>query len=72
VRRLDFLPNTFTLLMVQMTSDVARAIIGMNITTVMWEERGGFMKNFKVMCILVPQIRADYDDRCGYVHATTA
>lgn len=72
VRRLDFLTNTFTLLMVQMTSDVVRAINGMDITTVQWEEKGGMKKCFKVMCIQVPQIRADYNDRCGILHATTA
>lgn len=71
VRRLDFLTDTFTLLLVQMTSDVARAVNGMDITTVQWETRGGMQLNFKVMAIMVPQLRADYSGRCGIVHATT-
>lgn len=72
VRRLDFLTSTFTLIMVQMTSDVARAINGMDITTVQWESLGGQRLNFKVMAIQVPQLRADYSGNCGILHATTA
>lgn len=71
VRRLDFLTNTYTLLLVQMTADVARAVIGMNLTTVQWPSQGGMRQNFKVMSIMVPQIRADYSGSCGIVHATT-
>ena len=72
VRRLDFLTSTFTLIMVQMTSQVARAINGMDITTVQWEGRGGMQVNFKVMAIKVPHIQADYSGNCGILHATTA
>lgn len=88
VRRLDYLANSattfaaapdritsanaFTLLMVQMTSDVCRAVNGMDITTVQWESQGGMRVNFKVMAILVPQLRADYYSRTGILHATTA
>lgn len=72
VRRLDFLTNTFTLLLVQMTSDVARAVNGMDLVTVQWESRGGMQLNFKVMCIQVPQLRADFNGNMGLLHATTA
>jgi len=75
VRRLDFLSaatNPFTLIMVQMTSDVARAVNGMDITTIQWETKGGLMLHFKVMCIMVPQLRHDFSDRCGILHATTS
>jgi len=58
--------------MVQMTSDVARAINGMPITTVQWESAGGMRLNFKVMAIQVPQIRSDYDGNSGICHATTS
>ena len=57
---------------VQMTSDVARAVVGMDITTVQWESKGGMQLNFKVMCINVPQIRADFYGNCGILHATTS
>ena len=71
IRRLDFLTNTFTVLWVQMTPDVARAVNGMDITTVQWESVGGMRLNFKVMAIQVPQIRADYNGNTGFLHATT-
>lgn len=72
VRRLDYLTSTYTMLIVQMTPDVCRAVNGMDITTVQWESLGGMRKNFKVMCIQVPQLRSDYNGNCGIVHATTA
>lgn len=71
VRRLDYFTDTFSLIMVQMTSDVARAVNGMNMTTVQWESRGGMKLNFKVMAIHVPQLRADFNSRAGILHATT-
>jgi hypothetical protein len=64
--------SPFTLLMVQMTPEVARAVNGMGITTVQWETNGGMRLNFKVMCIQVPQLRADYYGNCGICHGTTA
>lgn len=75
VRRLDFLTsdeNPFTLIMVQMTSDVVRAINGMGITTIQWDAVGGMRKNFKVLAIQVPQLRSDYSGSTGILHATTA
>jgi hypothetical protein len=75
VRRLDFLThaaNPYNLLLVQMTQDVARAVNGMDITTVQWESQGGMRVNFKVMCIMVPQLRADYNGNCGICHGTTS
>lgn len=75
VKRLDFwTPSTYSyqLLLVQMTSDVARAIIGMDIRTVQWDSMGGMRKNFKVMAILVPQIRATYAGNSGIILGSTA
>ena len=57
-------------LMIQMTSDVVRMVIGLSIMTVEWDSNGGLTKNFKVMAIMVPQIRNDQDGRCGVVHAS--
>lgn len=86
VRRLDFwapsgrnnpvLPYTNTpggayqKVLVQMTQDTARAINGMDITTVMWETMGGMSTNFKVMAIQVPQLRYDYNQVAAIVHST--
>lgn len=69
VRTLDYLSN-YDLVMVSMTSDVARMVVGMDITTVQWETHGGLQLNFKVMAILVPQIRSDFNDQSGIVHAS--
>jgi hypothetical protein len=59
----------FTLILVQLTSEVARAVNGMDITTVQWEEKGGMRLHFKVMAIQVPQLRADYYGQMGLLHA---
>lgn len=75
VRRLDYLPsstNPFTLILVQMTGETARAITGMPLTTLQWETKGGLQHNFKVMTIMVPQIREDFYGNCGIVHGTTS
>jgi len=55
-------------IMVQLTSDVVRIVQGMPITPIQWEEQGGMLINMKVMGIVVPQIRSDFDGRCGIVH----
>ena len=51
--------------LVQMTEDTVRMVEGMGITTVEWDEGGGFATNYKVMAIMVPQIRADQNGNCG-------
>jgi hypothetical protein len=68
----DITLKSTRLLMVQMTPDVARAINGMDITTVQWETKGGMQLNFKVMAIQVPQLRADAYGNCGILDATTS
>lgn len=72
VRRLDYLTNTFTLLIISMTPEVVQAVNGMDVTTLQWPSMGGMRTNFKVMCIQVPLITPDYDDRVGICHGTTA
>ncbi len=72
IKRLDFLTTDDSVLFVQMTSDVARAVNGMGITTVQWDTHGGMKTNFKVMAIMVPQLRSDFNGRCGIAHATTS
>ncbi len=71
VQTLDYLTG-YQLILVQMTSDVIREVIGMDVTTVQWETQGGMQLNFKVMAILVPQIRADQNTKTGIVHGTAA
>lgn len=72
IRTLDYLDDsTHDIVMVQMTSDVVREVIGMDITTVQWQSNGGLQQNFKVMAIMVPQLRADNSDNCGIMHGAS-
>lgn len=68
IRTLDYLTG-FKLVLVQMTSDVIRLVTGMDITTVQWETHGGMRLNFKVMAIMVPQLRGDHYGNTGIVYA---
>jgi uncharacterized linocin/CFP29 family protein len=58
------------LLLVQMQPETIRMVVGMDITTMMWETLGGMEVNFKVMAIIVPQVRADHAGNAGIVHGT--
>lgn len=71
VRTLDFLTG-YQIILVQQTSDVIRLVIGMDITTLQWETLGGMKQHFKVMAIMVPQLRADINGNSGIVHAVAA
>ena len=73
IKTLDYLGTTaqpYQVLLVQMSSDVVREVIGMDITMVQWESKGGLQLNFKVMAIMVPQLRADQLSQTGIVHGT--
>lgn len=71
IRTLDYMEN-YDMVLVQMTTDVVREVIGMDITTVQWEEQGGMLLKYKVMAILVPQLRCDQNSKTGIVHGSTA
>lgn len=66
---LDFLTG-YEMILVQMSSETIREVIGMDITTIQWEEEGGMEFHFKVMAILVPQPRVDINGNCGIVHGS--
>jgi len=53
---------------VQMTSDVVDMVVGFQPIPVMWESHGGMVVNVKVLAIMVPRLKADYDGRCGIAH----
>lgn len=52
----------------ELTPEVVRIVNGLELTTVEWETKGGMIFNFKVMAIMVPQVRADQDGKSGIVH----
>ena len=69
VETVDYIPD-YSLLLVQQTTNVVRLVIGMNIITIQWESEGGMELNFKVMCVMVPQLRADFNSNTGIVHGS--
>lgn len=71
VQTLDYLED-YDMVLVQMTPDVARVVVGMDITTLQWETHGGMLLNFKVMAILVPQLRVDQNGNGGVVYGAVA
>lgn len=74
IRRADFLSpantgGTYDFLMVSLGNpEVARAVIGMPVRVIQWPSHGGMRLNFKVMAIMVPQVRADYSGNSGIHH----
>lgn len=64
---LDFMPE-WDMVMVNMTSRTARGIVGMDLTTLQWEQQGGLELKMKVMAIMVPEMRGDFYSNCGIVH----
>ena len=74
VKTLDFLDSdssTYNVVMLEMDTTTVRLIIGMEVMTLEWDTIGGLLKNFKVMCIIIPQFRADIDGNTGIVHGST-
>lgn len=54
-------------LLVEMRTETVRMVEGLPLTTLEWPEGGGMTTNYKVMTIMVPQIRADQYGNCGIV-----
>lgn len=67
IRSADFMPEN-DMVLVQMTSNVVRGVVGQDIITLQWDSDGGLKKNFKVLAILVPQLRSDHYGNTGIVH----
>lgn len=71
VDTLDHLTN-FQMLLVQQSRSVVRMVIGMDVVTLQWESHGGMQLNYKVMTIMVPQLRTDHNGNTGIVHGTAS
>jgi len=69
ITTLDYMQN-YDMILVELQSNVIRLVIGMDITVVQWDTNGGMKKNFKIMTIVVPQVRADFNSRTGIVHGS--
>jgi uncharacterized linocin/CFP29 family protein len=57
-------------IMVQFSKDVVDMIDGIQPTLVEWDTHAGFVKHFKVICIMLPRVRNDADLQSGIVHST--
>lgn len=69
IQSLDYMTD-FDVAMIQMTSDIIRMVVGMEMVNVQWDTNGGLWKNFKTMCIIIPQFRTDQDGNTGLVYGT--
>jgi len=67
VKVADYLTDD-NVLLVQMQSTTIRMVVGMEMRMIQWSTDGGLRHHFKLMTIMVPQPRADQNDRCGIVH----
>lgn len=59
----------YKMILRQRSGRTSRAIVGMDIQVVQWDTEGGMKKNFKVICIMVPQNRSDMNGDCGLLNA---
>jgi uncharacterized linocin/CFP29 family protein len=64
VKPADYLPADHVAL-VELDQSTIRIIEGMQPTPIEWDSKGGMNFHFKVMAILVPQLRADSDSNTG-------
>ena len=67
----DFLPAN-SVVLVENNVQTIREVVGLDVTTLEWEEQGGMIMEYKVMAIMVPQPRADQNGRCGIIHGSKA
>ena len=69
IETLDYLTG-YQAVLVHLTPEVIRQVIGQEITTLQWELHGGMEIRFKVLTISVPQLRGDINGNTGIVHAS--
>lgn len=69
--KLDFLSG-YQIILLQPDRRVVRMINGMALKTVQWESHGGMEINFKVLGIIVPQVRSNASGDNGIVHGVAA
>jgi hypothetical protein len=62
--------DDYEMLLVHLSSDTVQALNGIGITTTQWQEEGGMVFNFKVMAMMLPLIRSDFNDETGIVYVT--
>lgn len=72
IESMDYIDDgEYHMLLVNEKTTVIRLIIGFDIQTIQWSTQGGQLNHYKVMAMILPQLRADIDGRTGIVHGTT-
>lgn len=69
-RKVRFGLSGYQVVIWQLTPNVVRAVTGMRLQTIQWDSRGGLAKHFKIMAIMVPQLRSNADNQTGINHGT--
>ena len=69
IRTLDYLTN-YDIVVLEMATETVRMVIGMDVVTMEWDDLGGLRKNYRVMTIIVPQLRCDKNSRTGILHGS--
>lgn len=73
IRISDYLPTTkYDVVLVEMARETVRAVVGLEVQTLQWESMGGLMKHFKVMAMVLPQLRPDTAGNSGVAHGRIA
>jgi len=70
-RKADYLTG-FQIILAELKSTVMQAVTGMSMRTLQWDSHGGLQKNFKVMGIMVPRLRANANNETGINHGVAA
>lgn len=59
-------------IMVELQPETVRMVVGFQPMMLEWSTHGGMVFEYKIMTIMVPQIRADYGAYIGLCHGTTS
>lgn len=58
--------------MVELKPDTIRMVVGFQPMMIEWQSHGGMQFEYKIMAIMVPQIRADAEGNIGLLHGSTS
>jgi len=56
------------IVLVEMTRETIDLDTAVDIKVVEWDTHGGMQSNFKVMAVVAPRVKSDYDNRCGVAY----
>ena len=58
------------IVLVEMSRETVDLAVAVDLKVVEWPTHGGMQSNFKVMAVIAPRVKSDYDDNCGVVYDT--